>query len=63
MKRFKKWAVLMTVASPFILGLGCSGSWLQQIRNAAVTGAADYVQGQTFDFLNANADLSGLGGG
>ncbi len=52
MKTVKRWMLLMCFAGPMVLGVSCSGNWMQDMRDAAINGAADFVQGKTFDLLN-----------
>lgn len=49
--RRKLAALMLAVAAPGSLMLGCSNRLSQQIRDAAVSGATDFVTQQTFDIL------------
>ena len=60
MKALKKWALILGLAGPAITNFSCSGAVWQQFRDAALAGAASFVEQATFDFLDANLPISGM---
>lgn len=60
MKRnLKKWLFLVGLTGPVAFNVFCSTNFLRSMWDAAVAGAADYVETTTFDLL----DQANLGGG
>ena len=59
MKTLKKWALILCLAGPAITTFSCSGTIWQQFRDAALAGAANYVEQATFDFFDANLPIPG----
>ena len=57
MKALKKWALILGLAGPAITNFSCSGGVWQQFRDAALAGAANYVEQATFDFFDANLSI------
>ncbi len=62
MKNLKKWLLIVGLASPTVANLSCSSALLQQMRDAAIDGASSFVQEMTFELLEQNVSLDGMGG-
>lgn len=60
MKSLKKSLLVFLVASPMLLSFSCSrNSVWRTMWDAAVAGASDWVQDETFSYLDDNVDLGG----
>jgi len=51
MNRAKKWILLCTLAGPTVTTLSCSGTFVRQLRDAAIEGTTTFVSSTTFDFF------------
>jgi hypothetical protein len=52
MKRLKKWALVFGLAGPTVASLSCSSTVAEQFRDAAISGAASFVEQATIDLLS-----------
>lgn len=57
MKSLKKWLLVLSMAGPAVLNLSCPGTFMRQVRDAALSGAADFVEQAAFDLLDQNIPL------
>ncbi len=54
MKNLKKWMLVLCLAGPTVTNYACVSGLSRQFWNAAVAGAATWVEGTTFDLLDDN---------
>ncbi len=61
MKSVKKWALVLCVSVAMATNFVCSGTWTRTLWTAAINGAADFVEQETFDLFidNIGGFLSG----
>ncbi len=57
MKSVKKWILILGISGPVVATLSCSGAFLQAFRDAAIDGAAGFVEETTFDLLDQAVSL------
>lgn len=58
MNRTKKWVLLFTLAGPTVTTLSCSGTFVRQLRDAAIQGTTTFVTSTTFDFFGTLINLN-----
>lgn len=51
--KLKAFGLMIALATPGFTMYGCSSQTSRDLRNAAVTGTANFVSGRTFDLLTA----------
>jgi len=59
MKNLKKWLLVFCMAGPTVVHLSCSGAFLQQFRDAAIAGAANFVEEAAYNLLDQAINLDG----
>jgi hypothetical protein len=52
MQRFKKWLMILSLAGPAAVVPSCSTSLVTGLRDAAINGAAAFVEEATFALLD-----------
>ncbi len=63
MKSLKKWVLILGLAGPAVTNLSCMSATWQNLRDAAIGGAAAFVEETTLDLLSQNLDLGDMLGG
>lgn len=63
MKSLKKWVLILGLAGPAVTNLSCMSGVLRDLRDAAIGGAAAFVEETTLDLLGQNLDLGDMLGG
>ncbi len=58
MKNFKKWTLLVGATGALAFNVLCSGGLQQTMRDAALAGAARWVEAGAFGFLDDQLDLT-----
>jgi len=51
MKQWKRWLLILAVSGPTVTNLSCASMLGRALRDAAVDGAAGFVEGSTEDIL------------
>ena len=52
MRTVRRWVLILAMAGPAILNLSCSGVFWQELKTAAISGAASFVEQAVFDVLD-----------
>jgi len=52
LKNLKKWLLILGLTGPTVVNLSCSSALLEQFRDAAISGAASFVEQTTLDLLD-----------
>lgn len=58
MKNLKKWVLVFCMAGPTVVHLSCSSAFLQQFRDAAIAGAASFVEEAAYNLLDRAIDFN-----
>ncbi len=58
MKNLKKWTLLVGATGALSFNVLCSGALQETMRDAALAGAARWVEAGTFGFLDDQLDLT-----